>query len=48
MKSLKARYCEGIDEVNELKRKLKELKAAFKLKCIALLCISMLCCLCCN
>ena len=39
MKSLKAKYCEGIDEVNKLKRELKELKefkASFKLKCIAL------------
>ena len=39
MKPLKARDCEGIDEVNELKRELKglkELKASFKLKCIAL------------
>ena len=36
MKSLKDRDCEETDEVNELKRELKELKASFKLKCIAL------------
>ena len=39
MKSLKARDREETNEVNEFKRelmKLKELKASFKLKCIAL------------
>ena len=30
MKSLKARDCEGTDEVNELKKKLKDLKVSFK------------------
>ena len=39
MKSLKARDYEGTDDVNELKEELKEWKASFILKYIALFCV---------